>query len=190
MKKSKITRILSLALATVIAVSTFSINSFAASRAKEYKRDLTAEEVTYLQSMFDATYYAKVYPDVVDTLGTDDAETMFLHFVTFGLWEERQPSAGFNVDVYASRNGDLQVAFGDDIVAYYVHYASHESEHAWRTKPTLADAYYKQATIYSVYDFVKGQRGPAAGAYPIQNVNYAPNLVELQELEKQRAAED
>lgn len=182
MKKFKITKILSLALATVIAVSTFTINSFAMSdTAKAHKRDLTAEEISCLKSMFDADYYATVYLDVVDTLGTNDADTMFLHFVTFGLWEQRQPSASFNVDVYASRNADLQEAYGDDIVAYYVHYATHKYERTWRTIPTLEDAYYKQATIYSVYDFVKGQKGPVDGAYPVQSVNNTPNLKKLVE---------
>ena len=172
----RLTKVLSLALATVIAVSTFTISTFAASRADEHKRDLTADEITAIASIFDAEYYASAYPDVVDTLGTDDATTMLTHFLSFGIWEERQPSASFNVDVYATRNVDLQQAYGDDIIAYYVYYASHVKEQSWRAAATLADAYRNEVTIYSVYDYTVGQIGPNAGAYAIQTTNYAPNL--------------
>lgn len=176
MKKFKITKILSLALATVIAVSAFSINSFAMSdAAKEHKRDLTADEVTAISYIFKADVYAKLYPDVVDALG-DDETALLTHFLTFGIWEQRQATDSFNVDVYASRNPDLQKAFGDDIVSYYVHYATVGIKENWRAKPTLADAYYARTTVYSVYDFVKGQTGAKEGAIPVQTANYAPNL--------------
>lgn len=177
MKKFKLTKILSLALATVIAFTAFSFNSLAASRANEYKRDLTDEEIQTIYTMFDATYYAKTYRDVVDTLGTDDAATMFSHFINSGIWEERQPSAVFNVDVYATRNVDLRAEYGDDIIAYYMYYATHEKEQTWRVTPTLADAFAHACTIYSVYDLVKGSTTEVkAGAWPMQTATYAPNL--------------
>lgn len=177
MKKFKITKLLSLALATVIAVSTFTINSYAMSdTAKAHKRDLTADEVTAITKIFDAKYYAKVYPDVVDALGTDDATTMLTHFLAFGLWEERQPCANFNVDVYASRNPDVAKVYGDDIVGYYVHYSTFIKSEAWRPLSTLYDAYQKNVTVYSVYDFVKGQTTPKTGATIIQTYGYAPAL--------------
>lgn len=170
----KITKFLSLALATVIAISSFSITGKAASRADENRRDLTAQEIAYIAQVFDADYYATAYPDLKDASVIGE-EALFTHFITFGIWEERQCNVNFNVDVYASRNPDLQEAFGSDIVSYYVHKAIHAKEQ-WRAKATLNDAYYNGVTIYSVYDFVKGQTGPVAGAIPVQHVNYAPAL--------------
>ena len=169
MKRFKITKVLSLALAAVFAVSVFSTNVSAASRADEYKRDLTAEEIQCIYSMFDAEYYAKAYADVVDALGTSDASVLFAHFLNYGLWEERQPSAIFNIDVYATRNIDLRAEYGDDIVAYYVHYATHPEEVTWRVIPTLGDASRNNVTVYSVYDMVKGsQSAVKEGAWPVQ----------------------
>lgn len=169
----KFTKLLSLALAAVIAVSTFTISSSAASRGDAYKRALTADEVATIKTIFDAKYYGTVYPDIVHFYGYDyytkDLDDMlFNHFINCGIWEERQPSAAFNVDVYASRNTDLQPQFGDDIIAYYVYYATHLKEQSWRSIPTLNDAWNKDATIYSVYDFVAGQVGPKAGAVAVQ----------------------
>ena len=172
----KIKRFLTLALATVIAVSSLTITSKAASRADENRHDLTAAQIATISTIFDASYYAKAYPDVVDTLGTSDAATLFNHFISFGIWEERQPSAKFNVDVYASRNADLQEKYGSDIIGYYVNYVTNLKTDTWRVTPTLNDAYAKGATIYSVYDFVQGQKGVKAGAVPVQTPTYAPAL--------------
>ena len=170
----RFTKILSLALATMIAVSAFTFTSSAhTSRGDAYRRELTQDEVAAIYSIFDAKYYANVYRDVMDYYGfkyytTDCDATLFAHFLNCGIWEERQPSAAFNVDVYASRNTDLQPQFGDDIIAYYTYYATHLKEQSWRVVPTLNDAWAKEATIYSVYDFVVGQVGPKAGSVAIQ----------------------
>lgn len=176
----KLTKVLSLALATVCAISMFSFSSVAASRGDQYKRELTSEEIQLISTIFDAKYYGTCYPDVLHFYGfdyyTSAADTaLFTHFIQFGLWEERQPSAGFNVDVYATRNIDLHETYGDNIVAYYTYYATHLKEQTWRTIPTLNDAWAKQATIYSVYDFVVGSKTPKAGAQAIQTPD-SPNF--------------
>ena len=182
MKRFKITKVLSLVLATVFAVSVFTTDASAASRADQYRRELTAEEVQILYSVFDAEFYAKANADVMDFYGYDYYTsacdlTLFTHFVSCGLWEERQPNAKFNIDVYATRNIDLRAAYGDDIVAYYVHYATHPEEITWRVTPTLGDAFQNGVTVYSVYDMVLGSTSAVkAGALPVQTVNYAPVL--------------
>ncbi len=182
MKSIKLTKVLSLVLTFAFTLSVFSTNAFAASRADEYKRDLTAEEVTLISSIFDAEYYASVYADVMDYYGydyytTDCDTTLLTHFLSIGIWEERQPNASFNIDVYATRNVDLRAAYGDDIISYYVYYATHLKEQSWRVVPTWADAYANGVTIYSVYDLVAGSSTEVkAGAYPVQTANYAPNL--------------
>lgn len=172
----KFTKFLSLAMAALFAISVFTIDSNAMSSvAQSHVRQLTAEEIQLIYPMFHADQYANMYPDVVKELGSDEA-TLFSHFITFGIWEQRQPSVAFNVDVYASRNSDLQIAFGDDIIAYYTYYATHVKKEGFRPLPTVLDAFRNNCTIYSVYDFVKGQAGPKAGAIPVQNGTYYPGI--------------
>ena len=127
-----------------------------------------------LSTIFNAEEYALYYPDVVEELG-EYPQALFNHFITFGIWEQRQPCHAFNVDVYASRNPDLQALYGDDIVAYYMHYVNY-GRYENRPVPTKANAYIYQCTLYSVYDFVKGQTGPRAGAIPIQTINWRPEV--------------
>ena len=173
MKKFKFTKIVSFALAMFMAFSVFTVNVSAASRGDAYKRQLTAEEIATIKTVFDAKYYGSVYLDVVHFYGYDYYtpaidDILFAHFINCGIWEERQPSAAFNVDVYESRNTDLQPQLGDNIIGYYMYYATHLKEQSWRVVPTLNDAWAKQATIYSVYDFQVGQVGPKAGAVAVQ----------------------
>ncbi len=172
----RFTRFLSLAMACVAAVSVFTINSCAMSAEGEaHRRDLTAEEIQTIRTIFVADQYAKMYPDVVKELG-DDPTTLYTHFITFGIWEQRQPSTYFNVDAYASRNYDLQPIYGDDIVGYYMYYCTHQKEQAWRKVPTLQAALWDNVSIYSVYDFVKGQQLAKKGAVPVMTPNYHPGV--------------
>ena len=165
----KVRKIVSMVFAIVFAVSVFTTHSEAAMSAagQAHMRPLSENEVQLIYSIFKADEYTKMYPDVKEVLGTDEM-TLFNHFITFGIWEQRQPCVAFNVDVYASRNTDLQPQFGDDIIAYYMYYATHLKEQSWRVVPTLNDAWAKQATIYSVYDFQVGQVGPKPGAVAVQ----------------------
>lgn len=71
--------------------------------------------------MFDAKFYAKQNPDVVNVYG-DSADRLFEHFLEYGLWETREPNKDFNVNAYASAYGDLHKAFCDNVMAYYRHY--------------------------------------------------------------------
>ena len=161
-------------MATFLAVSFFSVNSYAMSAEGEaHRRQLTTEEIKTIYPMFNAKEYAKMYPDVKNELGEDE-KALYTHFVTFGIWEQRQPSVAFNVDVFASFNYDLQAAYGDDIVAYYTHFATHAGEYP--VMPTKYNALRQGRMIYSVYDFVKGQTGPKKGAVPVQTANYHPGI--------------
>ena len=74
--------------------------------------------------VFDAAFYATLYPDVAAAYGKDTAG-MYAHFVTYGIPEGRQGSAEFNVQIYMSNYPDLDKAFGSDIAAYYQHYVSY-----------------------------------------------------------------
>lgn len=171
----RFTKALSLLLATVFAITAFTFNSYAASAADAHRRELTADEIATIKTMFKADQYVKYYPDVEKELGKDE-NVLFAHFINFGIWEQRQPSASFNVDVFASRNPDLQEMYGDDIVAYYIYYATHTYENSWRAVPTPHDAMRNNTYVYSVYDFVKGQKGPRAGAIPVLTPNHHPGI--------------
>jgi hypothetical protein len=175
MKKTFLTKVVALAFTAVFAVSAFSVNCEAAyhTSAEGQKRQLTAEEIAALKTIFKADQYAAYYPDVVDVLGEDET-SLFNHFISFGIWEERQPNVAFNVDVYASENYDLQKAFGGDLMSYYNHYINTKNE--YRRVPAPADALRNGYTIYSVYDFVQGQIGPQKGAVPVLTPDYHPGI--------------
>ncbi|WP_028242311.1 hypothetical protein [Pseudobutyrivibrio ruminis] len=174
----RVTKFLSLAIAVVLSVSVFTVNANAMSAAGEaHRRVLTAEEVTTIYKTFNAKVYAKMYPDVVKELGEDEM-ALYTHFVTFGIWEQRQPSEAFNVNAYATLNPDLSEKFGDDIVAYYMYYANHMAESGTtRSMPTYNYAIWHDTNVYSVYDFTAGQKGPNKGAVAVCTRNYHPGIV-------------
>ena len=178
----KFTKIVSLALALVCAVSVFSTAASAKTvRGYDYKRALTQEEIVQIYSIFDAEFYAAANRDVMDYYGykvysSDCDFNLFSHFINYGIWEERQPNALFNVDVFATRNVDLRKEYGDDIIAYYIYYATYPTCYLTRGNATWGEAYRRNVDVYSVYDFNKGDGSLKAGALPMQTANYAPEL--------------
>lgn len=68
-------------LMLIMAVTVLICNGVTVTAAPERMRDGT---------IFDAEYYAQMYPDVVQALGTD-AKALYQHYVTFGMEEGRQP---------------------------------------------------------------------------------------------------
>lgn len=71
--------------------------------------------------VFDPTFYAKTYPDVVKVYGTDGSKLLD-HFIMFGMKEARLGNTQFNVAVYKERYMDLVAAYGQDLPKYYKHY--------------------------------------------------------------------
>lgn len=74
-----------------------------------------------MSTFFDAEYYAKQYPDVVEICGTDE-EALYEHYMTYGIKEGRNCSEIFNVTLYREHYPDLEKTFGDDWEAYVDHY--------------------------------------------------------------------
>lgn len=78
------------------------------------------------QYVFDPKFYGEQKARANDTktlrdvLVTDTA--LFQHFMQFGMNEQRQAKADFNVKVYRANYTDLQQAFGDNWKNYYWHY--------------------------------------------------------------------
>lgn len=75
-------------------------------------------------AIFDPTFYATKYPDVVAALGTD-GNALLNHFLTSGMVEGRQGCETFNVNTYMNRYTDLQSVFGTDLPSYYMHYMNY-----------------------------------------------------------------
>lgn len=72
--------------------------------------------------VFDPKYYRDRYPDIaISPYGTDD-QSLWNHFLDFGMNEFRQASEEFNPVAYKERYSDLREAFGDDEFEYYRHY--------------------------------------------------------------------
>lgn len=82
---------------------------------------ISAKDKQILRSIFDATFYAKTYPDIVKRIG-NNPDKLFNYFISFGLQEGQQINADFNPCAYRSAYSDLNSMFGYDIVLYYTHY--------------------------------------------------------------------
>lgn len=167
MKKRLLGRLVACALVLATAFTTVVITSETAEAKTFTYGQVTGAQAGYIKTIFNAKQYAIMYPDLKDA-GVVTDEDLWAHFINCGIWEFRQPSATFNIDAYASQNPDLQEAFGDDMLSYYVYYADNWKKDLWRSEPTLAHAGRVGNTVYSVKDFVKGQKGPKAGAIPVQ----------------------
>ena len=92
-------------------------------------RGMTLQNPPFAQQLaqYDAVYnyqdYLRLNSDLADIIGTNQ-KALFEHFVTSGMKEGRQGSAGFNLSAYKANNPDLVAVFGDDNVKYYEHYIS------------------------------------------------------------------
>lgn len=125
-----------------------------------------------IRNMFDPAFYAYSYPDVAHAYGITDAANLtdeqvnklWLHFWNNGIWCGRACNAEFNASVYASAYGDLQVAYGSDIISYYLHYAN-TGKNENRTITTVSAAIDAGIPIYDpIHSFRKGVEGVASGA--------------------------
>lgn len=80
---------------------------------------------TQLTSLtFDMDYYYNTYPDLQVTFGYD-YNSLYRHYLDYGLAEGRSGSAEFNCLVYRNNYPDLQATFGDDYRACCVHYENY-----------------------------------------------------------------
>ena len=71
--------------------------------------------------VFDPIFYSNTYSDLKRVFGTNESQ-LLKHFVQYGMKEQRQACAWFNVRAYKKRYSDLQRAFGNDMPKYYRHY--------------------------------------------------------------------
>ncbi len=77
-----------------------------------------------IEDIFDETYYAENYPDLLEAFGYDRA-ALLKHFMTYGLSEGRNMNGLIDLVKYREKYPDLQEAFGDDWDAYLNHYLTY-----------------------------------------------------------------
>ena len=121
---NKFKKFMSLAMLATMVVNV-PVTAYAAptSQSTQVKyRTLSRAEKNLLRTFFDAEYYAKLYPGVVEVFG-NNPDRLFDHFVRYGVFEGRASSAEFDASVYKACYSDLDEAFGDDMFSYYAHYA-------------------------------------------------------------------
>lgn len=80
-----------------------------------------AVDIASFAPIFNAEYYAAANRDVSNLLGKD-ANTLFNHFLKYGMAEGRRGSEEFDVSYYRWYYPDLDAAFGNDLKQYYLHY--------------------------------------------------------------------
>jgi len=126
--KKKVTQILSIALCMVLLFG----STVTANAAK------TSSNTSAYQAVFDAEYYYNSNPDLQAAFGYD-AQKLFNHFVSSGIYEGRSGCANFNVAIYRANYPDLQAAFGNDLASYCAHYAANGAAEG-RNATTLISA--------------------------------------------------
>ena len=72
-------------------------------------------------AVFDADYYLKNNPDVAKW-ANNDKDKALQHFVSCGMAEGRRGNEAFDVQSYKNRYIDLQIAYGNRLDLYYLHY--------------------------------------------------------------------
>lgn len=90
--------------------------------------------------VYNSNFYLSRYTDLRNAFASDE-EAALKHFVTFGMKEGRQASAGFKVQQYISDNENLREFYGESLPYYYIHYALENSN------PNL---YYFEDTFFLV----------------------------------------
>ena len=126
--KKKVTQILSIALCMVL----LSGSTVTANAAKK------SSNTGAYQAVFDVEYYYNSNPDLQAAFGYD-AQKLFNHFVSSGIYEGRSGCANFNVAIYRANYPDLQAAFGNDLASYCAHYAANGAAEG-RNATTLISA--------------------------------------------------
>ncbi len=122
---------LAVALSMAVAMGAAGAVTFVSNASADFTQAQTPSQVNYstlteaelaeMKSLFDASYYASKYEDVVEKLGSDE-DVLFDHFVRCGIWEGRKGVASFDPAAYASAYPELREAYGNNIPMYYDDY--------------------------------------------------------------------
>lgn len=133
MKKTIVTRVLTIATAAVMLAGAFTAGVTAPVIKVE------AADASFAQSLwgaFDAGFYASKYPDVKKAYGTN-ADALFTHFVNNGMREGRMINANFDPKAYIDAYSDVKAHCKGDYVKAYEHYYKY-GKNEGRTLTTYA----------------------------------------------------
>ena len=113
----------------------------------------TNDELQACAKVFDADYYAAMYPDVAAKC---DGSPLYLlnHYVLFGIYEGRNASATFNATDYMNRNADLVAVYGDNMPGYVYHYVNAGQAEGRDATPAIQPlelAVPKTSTLLGIY---------------------------------------
>lgn len=149
MKFSKLTKfVCALAIGSVLATGIVPMQAEAAPKK-------ATADLTYVSQVFDADYYYNQYSDVAQVIGKD-TNKLLNHYVTYGIKEGRNASAGFNATNYRNNYADLKKAFGTDMMAFcrhYVEYGKNEGRNAIDVlvAPDEAEVIAQTGSVISTY---------------------------------------
>src|SRR3954468_431137 len=71
--------------------------------------------------LFDAQYYASLYPDLQAAFGSD-VKALRSHWLGQGIYESRRASPSFDCGAYLALNPELGSTFGSDCAAAMNHF--------------------------------------------------------------------
>ena len=103
--------------------------------------NITAEQAKSV--MFNAVYYANLYPDLKKAFGYDSGK-LYEHYYWYGIQEGRSASPIFDPKYYLENNADLKRAFGVDYKAAYQHWIDYGCSEGRASSKYSSGKYYKE----------------------------------------------
>lgn len=79
------------------------------------------DRLAYYQDVFDASYYAQRYPEVVRQVGDDSIDLLY-YFLDTGISQGHQACERFSIIEYQLERTDLYPFYGSDLDKYFMNY--------------------------------------------------------------------
>ena len=119
MKKTIVTRVLTIATAAVMFAGTLTAGACAAPAIRVEAADASFTQT--LLNAFDSQFYASKYADVKKAYG-NDADALFAHFINNGMKEGRMINANFDPKAYIQAYSDVKSYCNGSYTKAYEHY--------------------------------------------------------------------
>ncbi|MCM1056360.1 MAG: hypothetical protein NC517_01960 [Firmicutes bacterium] len=109
--------------AAAAAFMSMSLNASAAQSVTDRYVD-RLKKSGQIDLILDVEAYRAAYSDLEEAFG-DDEDAYIKHYLTAGVYEERNKGVLFDPLAYAESYGDIMDAFGDDVLAIVSHYVTY-----------------------------------------------------------------
>jgi len=119
MKKTIVTRVLTIATAAVMFAGSLTAGACAAPAIRVEAADASFTQT--LLNAFDSQFYASKYADVKKAYG-NDADALFAHFLNNGMKEGRMINANFDPKAYIQAYSDVKTYCNGNYTKAYEHY--------------------------------------------------------------------